>query len=90
MLRRTQHGLVLTGNRNNPMEETSNMARALAKPRSVPPLPEELYHLLRCAFAADLQQHMIDSLTPDRGYELPIDNLKALFETLLEEALCNG
>lgn len=33
---------------------------------------------LRKAFLADLEQHFIDSLTPDRGYAVPIDNIKAL------------
>lgn len=33
---------------------------------------------LRVAMWKDFEQHMIDSLTPDRGYPFPTDNIEAL------------
>jgi len=38
---------------------------------------------IRKAVEADLQQWMIDSLTPDRGYLTPIDNVRALIRELV-------
>lgn len=44
---------------------------------------EALDKRIRKAVEADLQQWMIQSLTPDRGYMTPIDNVRALILELL-------
>lgn len=46
---------------------------------------QEFIQKLRIAFNADLQQFFTDSLTPDRGYATPIDNLKKLFRAIRKE-----
>lgn len=43
----------------------------------------ELESRIRKAVEADFHQQMIDSLTPDRGYMTPIDNVRALIVELL-------
>lgn len=35
---------------------------------------------LQAAFKADMDQFFTDCLTPDRGYEIPVDNLAALMQ----------
>lgn len=40
---------------------------------------------IRNAVEADFQQWMIQSLTPDRGYMTPIDNVRALILELVAE-----
>lgn len=45
----------------------------------------EFIQKLKAAFNADLSQFFTDSLTPDRGYSTPIDNLKKLFRGLRAE-----
>ncbi len=47
----------------------------------------ELLAQLKTAFEADVNQWLIDSLTPDRGYEMPLDRLRPLILTLESRAL---
>ena len=35
---------------------------------------------IRKAVEADIHQFLTDSLTPDRGYDIPIDNVKRLIQ----------
>ncbi len=38
--------------------------------------------LIRTAVEADIRQYLIDSLTPSRRYDVPIDHVKRLFSNL--------
>lgn len=42
--------------------------------------PQELKDRIRTAVEADIQQFFTDSLTPDRGYGTPVDNVTKLVE----------
>lgn len=43
---------------------------------------------IRKAVEADFQQFMIQSLTPDRGYATPIDNVRDLIRELSQQNAC--
>lgn len=45
---------------------------------------------LRAAMEADMQQWFTNSLTPDRGYETPIDNLRQFFCDAIKAAMGMG
>lgn len=47
--------------------------------------PQELKERIRTAVEADIQQFLTDSLTPDRGYDTPVDNVTKLVKELLLE-----
>jgi hypothetical protein len=53
---------------------------------------EALDKRIRKAVEADFQQWMIDSLTPDRGYMTPIDNVRSLIRELVppNDELCGA
>jgi hypothetical protein len=42
--------------------------------------------VIRKAVEADIRQWMIDSVTPDRGYQTPIDNVRELIARLSNDA----
>lgn len=44
---------------------------------------KQIQKALRVAMGRDMSQWMINSLTPDRGYGVPIDNIWAVVEPLL-------
>lgn len=69
-------------------EELMEWIAAGAKPKKSPSVlvaRDELDKKIRKAVEADFQQWMIQSLTPDRGYMTPIDNVKALILALISQ-----
>jgi hypothetical protein len=62
------------------MKKTKKPSRASR--RAAPPCWTPSDADIRKAVLADIQQFMVDSMTPTRGYEVPISNVKALIRRM--------
>jgi hypothetical protein len=65
------------------MSNDESLAKTLDERRAdrmEEPEPFITIHELRAAMKLDFNQHIINSMTPDRGYPFPVDNVLELIE----------